>query len=67
MRWQASVATKSEAEVIAMQSRRPPDNGLFNRIFGTVAPGTEVDDRLIAGPAGDGVSGECVPRLGGSG
>ena len=53
VRWQGSVATKSEAEVIAMQSRRPPDNGLFNRIFGTVAPGTEVHDRVIGGPAGD--------------
>jgi acetyl esterase len=53
VRWQGSVATKSEAEVIAMQSRRPPDNGLFNRIFGTVAPGTEVRDRVIGGPAGD--------------
>jgi len=53
VRWQGSVATKSEAEVVAMQSRRPPDNGLFNRIFGTVAPGTEVHDRLIGGPAGD--------------
>jgi hypothetical protein len=53
VRQQGSVGTKSEAEVITMQSRRTPDNGVTNRIFGTVVPGTEVTNRVIAGPAGD--------------
>ena len=53
VRQQGSVGTKSEAEVIAMQSRHAPANGVTNRIFGTVVPGTEVTNRVIAGPAGD--------------
>ena len=50
---QNSVGTKTEAEIIAMQSRHAPANPLFNRIFGTVLPGIEVRDRAIDGPAGD--------------
>lgn len=50
---QGSIGTKSAAEVIAMQSRRPPSNGFVNRIFGTVLPGTEVRDRAMGGPAGN--------------
>jgi hypothetical protein len=42
VRQQGSVGTKSEAEVIAMQSRHAPASGVANRIFGTVVPGTEV-------------------------
>ena len=42
VRQQGSVGTKTEAEVIAMQSRHAPANGVTNRIFGTVVPGTEV-------------------------
>ncbi len=53
VRQQGSVGTKTEAEVIAMQSRHTPANGVTNRIFGTVLPGTEVADRAITGPAGD--------------
>jgi acetyl esterase/lipase len=53
VRQQGSIGTKTEAEVIAMQSRHTPDNGLTNRIFGTVVPGTEVHDQAIGGPAGD--------------
>jgi acetyl esterase/lipase len=53
VRQQGSVGAKTEAEVIAMQSRRAPANGVTNRIFGTVVPGTEVADRAITGPAGD--------------
>ena len=45
--------TKSDAEIIAMQSRGTPSNALGNRIFGTVVPGTRVHDRVIGGPAGD--------------
>jgi acetyl esterase len=53
VRRQASVATRSEAEVIALQARRVPDNAVSNFIFGKAAPGTQVSDRTIPGPAGD--------------
>jgi acetyl esterase/lipase len=53
LRRQGSVDTKSDADVIAMQSRHLPSNGLTNWIFGAVAPGTEVRDRTVSGPAGD--------------
>jgi acetyl esterase/lipase len=53
VRQQGSVGTKTEAEVIAMQSRHTPANGVSNRIFGTVVPGTAVTNRAITGPAGD--------------
>src|SRR5215471_3501717 len=53
VRQQGSVGTKTEAEVIAMQARQTPSNGVTNRIFGTVVPGTEVANRAITGPAGD--------------
>jgi acetyl esterase/lipase len=52
-RRQASVATRGEADVIAMQSRHMPDNFVFDWIFGKVAPGTEVSNRSIPGPGGD--------------
>jgi acetyl esterase len=52
-RRQASVATRSEADVIAMQRRHVPDNVVFGWLFGKVAPGTEVSDRSIPGPGGD--------------
>jgi acetyl esterase len=48
-----AIASRSEAGIIAMQTRHTPDNALANRIFGTVAPGAEVSDRVIPGPAGD--------------
>jgi acetyl esterase/lipase len=53
VRRQGSIASKSEAEVIALQSRHMPDNAVTNFIFGKVAPGTEVRDRTIPGPGGD--------------
>jgi acetyl esterase len=53
VRRQGSIASRSEAEVIALQARHTPDNAFTNRIFGTVAPGTAVNDRAIPGPAGD--------------
>jgi acetyl esterase len=52
VRRQGSVGSRSEADVIAMQSRHVPDNVVTNWIFGTVAPGAEVSDRNIPGPAG---------------
>jgi acetyl esterase/lipase len=53
VRRQGSVDTKSDADIIAMQSRHMPSNGLTNWIFGAVVPGTEVRDRTVSGPAGD--------------
>jgi acetyl esterase len=53
VRRQASIAGKSEAAVIALQSRPAPSNAISNFIFGTVASGTEVSNRIIPGPGGD--------------
>lgn len=53
VRRQSSVAAKSEAAVIAMQSRQVPSNAVTNFIFGAVARGTEVTDQVIPGPGGD--------------
>ena len=49
----ASVAAKSEADVIALQARRVPDNAVTRWLFGAVPPGVEVTDRPVPGPAGD--------------
>jgi acetyl esterase/lipase len=48
-----SVATMSDAEVIALQGRHMPANAVTNWLFGRVAPGVEVTDRTVPGPAGD--------------
>ena len=48
-----SVATMSDAEVIALQDRQSPANAVTNWLFGAVAPGVEVTDRTVPGPAGD--------------
>ncbi|MBO0826103.1 MAG: alpha/beta hydrolase [Actinobacteria bacterium] len=48
-----SVATMSDEKVVAIQSRHLPSNALVNRIFGAVAPGAELRDLVIDGPAGD--------------
>jgi acetyl esterase/lipase len=53
VRRQGSIAGKSEAEVIALQSRHLPDNAVTSFIFGKVAPGIETSDRTIPGPDGD--------------
>ena len=53
VRRQGSIADRSEADVIALQGRHVPDNGVINFIFGTTRPGTEVVDRVIPGPAGN--------------
>ena len=42
MQRQSSVASMSDARIIAMQSRDLPSNALVNRMFGSVAPGTEL-------------------------
>jgi acetyl esterase len=53
IRRQGSIATKTDAQVVALQARRTPSNALMNRIFGTVAPGIVVTDRTIPGPGGE--------------
>jgi acetyl esterase/lipase len=53
VRHQGSIATLSEAEVVALQARRTPNNAFTDRVFGTVMPGTVVNDRTIPGPGGD--------------
>jgi acetyl esterase len=52
-RRQASVATRTEEAVMAMQRRRVPDNFVFDWIFGSLVPGAEAQDRTIPGSAGD--------------
>jgi acetyl esterase/lipase len=52
-RRQASVATRSEADVVALQSRKIPDGGVTGWILGKAVPGTVVGDRSIPGPGGD--------------
>jgi acetyl esterase/lipase len=53
VRRQGSIDAKSDAEIIAMQSRPTPSNAVVSRIFGTVVPGTTVRDRVIDGPGGN--------------
>jgi acetyl esterase len=52
-RRQASVATRSEEDVIALQRRGMPENRMTDLIFGKVPPGVAVNNRAIPGPAGD--------------
>ncbi|MGH3253621.1 MAG: alpha/beta hydrolase fold domain-containing protein [Trebonia sp.] len=52
-RRQVSVATMSEAEIIALQSRGIPANAVTNWLFGTAPPGIEATDRLVPGPGGE--------------
>jgi acetyl esterase len=49
---QGSIGAKSDAEIIAMQSRPTPDNAFGNLVFGTIVPGTEVHDQAVEGPGG---------------
>ncbi len=53
VRRQASVATRSEAELIAMQSRRIPDNAVTNFVMGKALPGIGVSEQAIPGPDSD--------------
>ena len=48
-----SVATMSDAAVIALQARQVPVNAVTNWLFGAVAPGVDMADRSVPGPAGD--------------
>ena len=52
-RRQASVASKSEDQVIAMQRRNMPDNKVSDWIFGSTVVGAQKADRTIPGPDGD--------------
>jgi acetyl esterase/lipase len=52
-RRQSSVATRSDADVIALQSRKIPEGGLIGLILGKAAPGITLADQLIPGPGGD--------------
>jgi acetyl esterase/lipase len=52
-RRQIQVATRSEADIVAMQSRKIPDGGLVGAILGKAVAGTIVGDRTIPGPGGD--------------
>ena len=52
-RRQASVATRSEEDVIALQRRGMPENRMTDLLFGKVAPGVAVNNRAIPGPDGD--------------
>ena len=47
-----SVAKISDAEVIALQAKQVPVNAVTNWLFGAVAPGVDVADRTVPGPAG---------------
>jgi acetyl esterase len=67
IRRQGSIATKSDAEIVALQARRTPSNALMNRIFGSVANGVAVEDRTIPGPGGDLATRVYQPREEGSG
>lgn len=48
-----SIATMSDADVIALQARQVPVNPVTNWLFGAVAPEVDVTDRSVPGPAGD--------------
>ena len=52
-RRQASVASRSEEDVIALQRRGMPENRMTDLLFGKVAPGVVVSDRRIPGPEAD--------------
>jgi acetyl esterase len=52
-RRQASVAARSEADVIALQRRRVPDGIMTDFLFGKVARDVAVSGRSVPGPDGD--------------
>src|SRR5262249_47086332 len=49
----ASIAGRSDEQVIALQAREMPDSKLTNWLFGEGAPGGVTENRAIAGPGGD--------------
>src|SRR5215472_17382852 len=52
-RRQASVGTRSEEEVIALQRRHVPDNAVLNWVLGSLPTGITKADRTIPGPDAD--------------
>ena len=52
-RRQASVAARSEEDVIAMQRRGMPESRVTDLIFGKTPPGVAVTNRSVPGPDGD--------------
>ena len=52
-RRQASLAARSEDDVIAMQRRGMPENVVTDLIFGKTPPGVAVANRSVPGPDGD--------------
>jgi len=52
-RRQASVAARSEDDVIAMQRRGMPESRVTDLIFGKTPPGVAVTNRSVPGPDGD--------------
>jgi acetyl esterase/lipase len=52
-RRQASVATRSEESVIALQRRHVPDNAMSNWLFGSLPAATAKAGRTIPGPDAD--------------
>jgi len=49
----ASIAGRSDEQVIALQAREMPDSRLTNWLFGVVPPGVGTENRAIPGPGGD--------------
>jgi acetyl esterase/lipase len=52
-RRQASVATKTDEDVVALQRRHVPDNAVSNWLFGSLPAATAKADRTIPGPGPD--------------
>jgi len=52
-RRQVAVATMSEAEIIAVQSRKIPVNAVTRWLFGALPPGVEVTDRTVPAAGGE--------------
>ncbi len=49
----APIATMSDAQVVALQARRVPDNAVTRWLFGAVPSGVEAANQAVPGPAGD--------------
>ena len=48
-----SIATMSDADVVALQAKPIPVNPVTSWLFGAVPPGVDVTDQTIPGPGGD--------------
>jgi acetyl esterase len=49
----APIATMSDAQVIALQARRVPENPMTRWLFGAVPSGVEETNQVVPGPAGE--------------